>query len=517
MRRYRLSKRCFDELFEAVCRTYETIALSLGATVVRHQAQQYFGFGTVDTNVLTLKKLVDLHPEVQKCLQRAGRSSTPSGKYLYNLERQFQDLQKPYESVEVDFVYIDMYVCFLNPVEYVWRGKDIMVRPDSYQPDQHGWYEKFEDFLNDVYFSPFEVKVQEYFMDPQTAGEVIPELATTYEAFYYYYRKNRIFSLTVTVDFINGTDGAYPIQITNLHLQERDGVDDRVYKGTARQWTSCLSAHLHEKQNDLPLFLIAYTSHYRAQDMPIIHASLQGIATNGHPTASEIVLIKRKEGNQEIPYPGDLQNLKYYLWIQRRYFRVPPRIINDLKFLEARKIDTQDLYDLGGHYRIWTIGRHRKLSDQYILQSYFWISADEGAGFKTERLRSQHENQVAVMSISHFQGKKLCLSTHPEKGISVINFVIMDIPENRDDHIGHGVYCTTAAHGNMRAEPFVYHREDQAVPVRYFSQKEVQQISEAALLDLYKELRLVLTHQRDFLNEFLLDDVPEYQTTADPE
>lgn len=506
MRRYRLSKRCFEELFEAVCRTYESIALSLGEQVIRHQAQQYFGFGKIDPTVLTLKKLVDLHPEVQNYLQETGRTATPSGKYLYNLDRQFQELQKPYDSVEVDFAYIDLYVCFLNPVEYAGSGQDITVLPDSYRPDQHGWYRKFEDFLNDVYFSPFEVKVQRYFMDPKTEGEVIPELATTYEAFYYYYRKNSIFSLTVTVDFINGSNGHYPIKITNLHLQEPNGVDDRVYKGTARQLTSCLSAQLYEKQNDLPLFMIAYTSHYRAQDMPIIHASLQGIATNGHPTASEIVLIKRQEGDRIIPYPGDLDNLKYYLWIQRRYFRVPPRIISDLKFLEARKIDTQDLYDLSGHYRIWTSGRHRHIETQYILQSYFWISSDYGAQFKTDRLRSKHDKQVAVMSISHFQGKKLCLSTHPEKGISVINFVIMDIPKNRDDHIGHGVYCTTGANGRMRAEPFVYRREDEEVPVQYFSRKDIRQLQQGTLQSLYKELLLVLGRQHAFLHEFLSDD-----------
>lgn len=502
MKRVRLTKHAFDLLLEAVKRSFEKICLSSGINVPRGKAQQYFGFGQKDAETISLHDAFQMHPEVSKRIAEKGKRE-PTPKYLYNLERQFLELKEPYQSLEVDIDYLDMYCSFLNPVLVKQpKGSVELVPFPRKKKEDFEQYKEFKDFIDkNPGFSDFDREVQRSFLEKENEGQVIPAFSTVYQAYYYYYSKNKICHLEVEIDYINASQEEYPLKITNLHQQIKGSRDPFVYLGKARQLSSCLSATLEEKQHGLPLSLLAYTSHYQGKDMNIIHASLQGISSNGHPTASEIVLVKTKERGQAVQVTGDLDYLKYYLWMQRRYYRVPPRIINNLEYLEARKIDTSEVNDMTGHYRIWTTATKDK--KPCILQSYFSIFPDAGAQFQTEGIEKKHHQQIVVMSISHLGENKLCLSTHPKKGVSVINYVIMEIPRKRTDFIGEGVFCALGWNGEMKSDPFVFSRAEEKVGVKFLQEKELQHLSSSHLQNMRDALFRVIGAKEKEMSGFL--------------
>lgn len=477
MARARLSKRSFEVLFEAIQRKYEQISIHLTNHKPKGKAQEYFGFGASEDEDTTLHNLFKNHPEVKKA------KKTPSPKYLYNLDRQFQEIREPYDSVEVDFDFIDLYARFLSPARYEMVGGRLKVssfeRERKVTADE---YESFEDFLKDhLSFTDFERTVQQIFMDPDKEGKVCEEFASTYTGYYYYYAENEIFSFDVTIDFVNASKGECPVIIKNLHRPEREKNGHRRYEGKVTRHNSCLSAQLNDRANGFPLNMILYTSYHQASEMNLMHGSLQGISSDGLPTASEVVLVKTEHMGKSIPLEsyGNLDYLKYYFWFQRRYYRVSPRIITNLEYLEARKTPIFKISRMTGHYRVWTASFIRGEDGNRIasiLQSGLSISPDEGGIFRIEAT-SKAENKVqhVMMSISKVIDK-LCLSTHPKTGVSVINFVIMDIPQGEPSKIGRGVYCTYSDNANPVAAPFVYTYESKPVLPEQFTGDRLREI-----------------------------------------
>ncbi len=514
MARVRLSKRSFDVLYGAIQRNFEKICSSIGAEIPPGRAQDYFGFaaGTQKKHEKESKNNGSWKPSLHKVFKKhpkvAGKSKTPSAKYLYNLERQFQNLQKPYASVEVDLDIIDLYARFLSPARYKGVERQIIAE-DWPNPTPAEDYADFKDFLEKTLeYTTFDRKVQGVFLSAEAEGVLQIDFCTKYKAYYFYFPDNKIFEFDIKIDFINASGDTYPMELTNLHRLSNEDEDGRLYKGSAKQHSSCLSATLVNKEHDFPLSLIAYTSHHNASDMPILHASLQGISRNGHPTASEIVMLKKWERGEDITVEGNLDYLKYYLLIQRRYFRVPPRIVTNLKFLEARRIEARDIRDLEGHYRIWTAvhDNYQEKENQRrytILQSHFWIAANEGAYFTTKRPKSDRNNQPVMMSISHLEGGKLCLSTHLNQSTSVINYVIMDLPDTSFERNGRGVYCTITSDGRLLAEPFVYRRETEPISVQILSEDSLLALTRGELQGLYQMLLTELVRQRNWLDAFV--------------
>lgn len=517
MKRIRLSKRSFEVLYKGIQRNFEKICSSIGAKTPTGRAQDYFGFA-VSTQKKEKRKTKDddrqkmwtpsLHEVFQVHPKVKGQPKIPSPKYLYNLERQFQNLQKPYSSVEVDLDIINLYARFLSPARY--SGTDRKITAEAWpDPTPAEDYVDFNDYLEkNLEYSGFDKRVQEIFLTAQAEGVLQPEFCTRYKAYYFYFPKNKIFEFDIRIDFINASGDSYPIELTNLHRLSNGEQDERLYAGGARQHSSCLSASLVNEEHDFPLSLIAYTSHHDASDMPILHASLQGISTSGHPTASEIVMVKTWERGEKISVEGNLDYLKYYLLIQRRYYRVPPRIIRNLKYLEARRIEARDIRALEGHYRIWTpVYDQRPDEDEQrrptVLQSHFWITANEGAYFSTKRPKADRNNQPVMMSISHLEGRKLCLSTHLNQSTTVINYVIMDLPDRSFERNGRGVYCTFSSDGQLLAEPFVYRRETETVEVQNLSEEELLAVTRGELHDLYQMLMKELVRQRDWLDAYV--------------
>ena len=246
----------------------------------------------------SLHEVFQVHPKV------AGQPKAPSAKYLYNLERQFQNLQKPYASVEVDLDIINLYARFLSPARY--SGAKRQVIADTWpNPTPSEDYVDFRDYLEkNLEYSDFDRRVQEVFLTAQAEGVLQPEFCTRYKAYYFYFPKNKIFEFDIRIDFINASGDNYPMELENLHRLSNGEQDDRLYTGSAKQHSSCLSASLVNEEHDFPLSLIAYTSHHDASDMPILHASLQGISTSGHPTASEIVMLKTWQFGKDVTIEG---------------------------------------------------------------------------------------------------------------------------------------------------------------------------------------------------------------------
>ena len=108
-----------------------------------------------------------------------------------------------------------------------------------------------------------------------------------------------------------------------------------------------------------------------------------------------------------------------------------------------------------------------------------------------------------MMSISHLEGRKLCLSTHLNQSTTVINYVIMDLPGTSFERNGRGVYCTFTSDGHLLAEPFVYRREIEAVEVQTLSADELLAITRGELHGLYDMLLTELVRQRDWLDAYV--------------
>jgi len=545
MARIRLCKIVFDHFLEALQRTYERACFSKGYQVPASRSQAYYGF-TTNKQGYSLHDALQDHPLVQSLLAE-NKIKLRTAKYLYNLERSFTDLNRPYDSVEVDQHYLDIYAVFLNPVSYHpdTRGNvqphllgdpqqllaEFQERHRSASPTRPHTIETYFSFADYVRqatpLSDMDRKVQLLFLDNRRRHELCEEFKTSYTAHYYYYRDNRIQRMEIDVDFINASAGQYPVRVRGLHREGELPADRYDYTGFGEQTRACFFANLRQPAIGNPLSLILYTSHQRAEDLMIMHGSLQGISSEGHPTASELTLVKTRSYGKAVPTPGDHDLIHYYHFMQRRYFRVPPRIYSHLDQLIARKIPSVEIREMQGYYRIWNL--IDKKGEVCIVQSCFSITSERGAQLKTQGPGIRQREQVVMMSISQLQTNKLCLSTHPKNGVSVINYAIMDVPKPGRAMCQRGVYCLNQQ-DKLGASSFVFCSEDGPMPSTVLNARKLRVLfgkSSPERQQLYhmmlNDLRDLNSAQRElheksdtFLSSLLRDLSPPHAASDTP-
>jgi len=426
--RVRVTKAIFRTLLDTAKRKFEAEAIQK-SVLIPSSKEDYFGFGKKDTkDSVSLFTFLTGNKAVQHYFRKKEiKRNKLNPKYFYNISLEASKLEDTEDVISADVKYLDILAVYLS--EDIEQYK-LAVAGDK---EARLSFKNFEDYVDKnpaISSEEREVQLTLLRSDP---GKVSNN-ATSYKAYYYSYREFSIKEFDISIDYVNQDGGKFPVRAIGIHSQGDSQTDKRVYEGEAFQTTTCLSMNLFNTDHNHPLTIIGYTSHQRAKNMRIIISTYQGISLWGYPISAETILVKNGANMQE------LSHIQAYLRIQRRNFYIPPRIHTDLKQLKARNIRTEELARLVGRYCIWNISGKGQ-----IVQSVFTIDEDYGAYLHTlpaEGVRSRH---VCVMSVSTTAGKKLCVSSHPSIGISVINYAIINCFAERDG-LSNGVYCSIGPH-----------------------------------------------------------------------
>lgn len=430
-KKIRLCKVVFEVLHNSIKQEFERLAALKGG-VPKGRGAEYYGFSkrSLGSNMLTLMgsmfKPID-KPDLEKYIEQNGYQNV-SRKNLYNLSREFHALD-PFDTVEVDPILLNIFCKYIS-------------------------HESFEDFLlKHPAIRPKYRNIQHQIMEITRGNLPEEELAFHYIGLYYSFSHGTRQSVRLWINYYNRYKNEYPAELTGLYNEKEEEFDETDhYTGTAKETPTCFLISLNEEKSKRPLTLMGYQGAVTAKDLKYIRCAATGISNLGFPFSLELFLIKvekedrTKTSEEVLSKIEGLSNIDYYLQAQRRNFRIPPRVIQDLNDIKARGVKAGRMQSVKGQYRIWSLGYSGDL-----IQSKFIINDNFTAKLTTIANRDLYRLQHCVFSISLI-GEKLCVSSHPKFGVSVINYAIFDIDEDERNQIKTGVYCGIGVNGES---PFV--------------------------------------------------------------
>ena len=445
-------KKVFEVLHSSVRARFQQIAMGLGQTP-EGKGAEYYGFGEFeDSDRITLMQSLLFpkkepvsdplaNPKLFEYMAEEGqRFRKISRKYLYNLSRKSANMQDGYDILEVDIRFLNILALYLEYDDFLTFIKN---------HDSIG--QQLTHFQSTIISHPEELLFEN-------------DLATQYLGFYWSFISGGRKSLRVWINYYNTDDGGYPAKVKGLNSSQDEGLDGVIYKGKAdsSSASSYFYVHLKEEGNDRPLVLMGYKGHVPLKDMRYISCTASGIAKFGYPFSMELVLIKLTEDHKNRPSReviqqlSGMEHLDFYLQFQRRNFRIPPRIFNNLETITARNNRSAQFQHLVGQYRMWSLGYSKR-----VVQYKFIIRPDFTANLYTPEANEVYANQRCVLSINSLNNK-LCVSSHTKYGVSVINYAILDIDFTEEDRINDGVYCGTglANEAKIVGEHLIFFKDD---------------------------------------------------------
>lgn len=474
-KKIRLHKSIFGLLLESVKLKYEEVCLEYGRQP-NGKGASYYGFGPNKNDPNTLMKVVfrprkenefnqltphdadvefsHFNPNLYDFIHSEAAKYSISPKYLYNLAREMEKKKNEYATIEADEILINILSKFLE-------------------------YENFESFLElhpsisnrDKILQNKLIVLNKEEMDESTT-------ATKYIGFYWSFLEGRRRMIEIWINHYNRSNGTYPIKVVGLHANSESYVDGISYQGSVKETSTCFYANMQEKENDRPLTLTGYTGHVPVRVMNYIFCSLSGISKFGYPFSVEVILCKLNEDQKSIPtnVVGEnilgLENIDFYLHMQRRNYRIPPRIITDLPAIRARGKLATEFLQLRGTYRLWSIEYKGRL-----IQSKLTIGKDFSVEFETLANSDNCQRQKGLISFNT-TFSKLCISAHQEFGLAVLNYVFLDIDPGRKNSFGKGIYCGIGASGNsgLVGEYLIYIKEEEAFEATYLTPNQTVDI-----------------------------------------
>jgi len=487
--RVRVTKVMFRTLLDAAKRKFEAESIQKSVSIPSNK-EDYFGFGKKNAKgsaslftFVTGSKAVRHYLENKKINQ-----NKLNPKYFYNISLEASKLDDAEDVISADIKYLDILAVYLS--ENIEQYK-LAVEGNN---EARLSFKNFEDYVDkNPAINDEEREVQLTLL--RSAPGKVSDSATPYKAYYYSYREFSIKEFDILIDYVNKDSGKFPVQAKGIHSQGDSQTDERMYEGQAFQTTTCLSMRLLNADHNHPLTIIGYTSHQRAKNMRIILSTYQAISLWGYPISAETILVKNSATMQE------LSHIQAYLRIQRRNFYIPPRIHTDLKQLKARNIRTEELARLVGRYCIWNIA-----GSEQVVQSVFTIEEDYGAYLQTLPADGVRNRHVCVLSVSTTAGKKLCVSSHPSQGISVINYAIIDCFAERDG-LSDGVYCSVGPHERSQSISgcLVAMKTTEEIEAKTLNKKELRQLLQK---DIYKSMfvRLLKLSKKQMQQVRILDE-----------
>lgn len=205
----------------------------------------------------------------------------------------------------------------------------------------------------------------------------------------------------------------YPIRQWRLH-KRNDEDPDFLYTGTAEHLGSHLYGTLDNEASTRRMFFIIYVGRGYFQHQSYLLGSFQGVANDEHPTAGEIVLLKRtrdkvllpgkQERNQTLTKHEqlDVQRAKVYLLLRRHIFGASTSIPTTTEQFAMLSPHDGRLKDLVGIYRIANYTYNGNL-----IESWFEIK-DSFEAFLYTRFDNKSESEGVILrcelTISSFEG-----------------------------------------------------------------------------------------------------------------
>lgn len=497
----RLYKSIFDLLLRSVQAKYEQLIFETGDKP-KGKGAFYYGFGKKgEDEKYSLRRILrepNSFPELQNSFNNEHRNWTDSyqselknlsPKYLYNLHLQSYHSKDEFDIFEIDVIFLGLLCKFIGfssinnfVSEYPgFNGKRRLLQQKLFQLDK---------------------------------GELSEEdLATKYIGLYWSYVAGTRRSLEVWINHYNKSGAKIPAKIVGLHSTDKEEFDGVNYSGMAEEIQSCISMTLKESIHGRPLSIIGYKGHLPLRNMENIFCVAAGISKFGYPVSIELILVKLTDKQKAIP-SNELLNrieglplLDFYLQMQRRNFRIPPRIVNDLSTIQARRQRPIEALHVRGTYRLWSIEYRGKIN-----QIKFEIKEDFSVVFHTTA-NNNFTKQRGVFSFNtHFN--KLCISAHNEYGIEVLAYYFLDFDLEGDNKIGKGIYCGIGtkrneeiSSGRLTGERIVYIREEEEFEAASLEPEEIASLVKESPKRL-KAFELLMGENRinrrkDFINRII--------------
>lgn len=352
-------------------------------------------------------------------------------------------------------------------------------------------YNKIKDWDNGLY----DIKIDNFYQNVFLRYLDYPSLTifeqnyfsqrkyTKYACFFYSFRYHQVRDFTIEIDFEQKV-----IKQKGIHVYDRK----KEYSGTIIHSGSCIDARLGSDKGD-SISMLAYVGETNPSDMKIISAVFLFKASEGFPMTVE-ALMYRIDENDKISDKELFSLASRYLQLKRNNFRVSPEIHRDLYTFKVKGNKVSQISNMIGTYRIWSYDN--KLN---IVQTKFIINPDYTSYLFTSYDDNEEKKQTCLLNISTVIRPTLCISTHPEVGMGLINYAMVDIA-SANDSIIEGVFCTVGIKGtnhNRSARPIILLREAET---REFDPEIIEPKSIGTYIDSDIKLSLMKARLDDLYN-----------------
>lgn len=409
--------------------------------------------------------------------KKNGTALKPAEHSIADSIRQNSNIPKCYEKQGVDAQKIDHYLSDFNG-KYLYerfrkaqRGNTVFFSQPPYntiffyhvgvgnklaqsgQQESH-LYELVKQFIDSLSLSEqqkFKISKKDTKQQIEMLNSAVsPAKATAYSCYFYSFRMHTIKEFKLKLYYPNfGNSSTKPYKARCNGLQNRDNSDEW-YTGKALEANGYLQIQMHNKYNN-SLNIIGYVGGgNKAKNKSMILASFQTISKYNYIINGECILIKKT--NVPLTTIQDLQ-LQTYLLLKRSAFRVPERIYENVSELKVNRTRMDKLTDIAGKYHLVYYDQSQ---DGYV-QGRLQIHSNYKATLDT----AIHKNQVCLLNFySETAPNKLFISTHPDEGIGVLGYIIIDFGRNllngSSQQLFMGSYCTFNRRLNLVAGKAVF-------------------------------------------------------------
>lgn len=271
------------------------------------------------------------------------------------------------------------------------------------------------------------------YLDLQSLEELaLTKNFTEYAGHFYSYVEDKVLSCVVRLD------------LSNLPLVEAEMVNFHQFSspltyagsGKIEHGYLYLTLTCQRKENWKDIFHL--TAHVGdRQDLRFICALFLGTSTYSYPISGEIVLVAQELNSEKDAF----LNTSRYLILKRA--RLRGKNFTKPEDLEVKGKEISDLEDMAENYCVFNFDRHGNL-----VISRFQMQKNYQATFYTHAYTRSENEQVCLLGESTAINRRLCISTHPKKGVGNIAYVILNIP-NANAEINVGTFCSVGQNGKM--------------------------------------------------------------------
>ena len=300
----------------------------------------------------------------------------------------------------------------------------------------------------------------------------------TYTSFFYNYEKDDIMNCTFNVNYDNN-----PYKVS-MEIVLFDKLIE--YSGEGRKQNNYLYINLKGNRKTTWQDQFNFVAQVNDTEKPdLIGGMFLCVSSNYRPSSGEMILITNKYNNAD-----DIRKIKRYLFLKRN--RHIAKNFFEPKKLKVKKHNIDEIAQMVGHYQVLNFDRNGNLMiSKFIIDEFY------NARFITYVYSPNENNQICLLNISSVINKRLCISSHPQDGMGIIAYVIINIPKT-GEKINKGVFCSVGQTGNMPASgPIVLQMTEKDIEPKKVLKENIGTVMEKdsetnrAFLELVKIVRKI--------------------------